>query len=177
MRSVTTRLNGKDRDYKQLPVRGNNRCFGCSPDNVSGLRMKFFTNEKSLFSWVTVPEHLCGWDKFVHGGIISTILDEIMSWSAITMMKRIILTKSMTIDFIKPVFINSELKVEGKVLEKKSEREAVMEGLLYNPAGMLCARSIGTFALFTPDAAIKVGIMNEAEVKKFEHLFNLLPAL
>ncbi len=169
-------LNDNVENYRPLPVRGNHRCFGCSPDNTLGLKMKFFTNEKSLFSWVTVPEHLCGWDTLVHGGIISTILDEIMSWSAITMMKRIILTKSMTIDFIKPVFINTELKAQGNVLEKKSEREALMEGLLYNPAGKLCARSIGTFSLFTPSDAIKVGIMGEAEVKDFEYLFNRLTA-
>jgi len=136
--------------------------------------MKFFTNEKSLFSWVTVTEHLCGWDKLVHGGIISTILDEIMSWSAITMLQRIILTKSMTIDFIKPVFINNELKAEGNLLERKSEREAVMEGLLYNSEGVLCARAQGTFALFTPSAAINLGIMGNAEVTEFQYLFKLL---
>ncbi len=136
--------------------------------------MKFYTNEKSLFSWVTVPEHLCGWDKLVHGGIISTILDEIMSWSAITMLQRIILTKSMTVDFIKPVFINNKLKAEGRLLKKESEREAVMEGLLYNSEGVLCARALGTFALFTPSAAIDLGIMEQPEVKKFEYLFNLL---
>jgi len=135
--------------------------------------MRFFTDEKSLFSFVTVPDHLCGWDKLVHGGVISTMLDEIMSWSAITMLKRIILTKSMMVDFIKPVFIENKLKVEGKVLEAKSEREALMEGFLYNGEGELCARSRGTFALFTPVVAIRMGIMKKEYVKSFEQLFNV----
>lgn len=174
MRLDTMDLKEKEENYRLLPVRSNHRCFGCSPDNALGLKMKFFTNETSLYSWIAVPAHLCGWDRLVHGGIISTILDEIMSWSAITMMKRIILTKSMTIDFIKPVFVNTELKAQGNALEKKSEREALMEGLLFNPEGTLCARSVGTFALFTPSDAIKVGIMTEAEIKDFEYLFNLL---
>ncbi|MBU0697911.1 MAG: PaaI family thioesterase, partial [Proteobacteria bacterium] len=103
---------------RELPPLDNHKCFGCSPRNPSGLRMKFYTNDKSLFSSLTVPDHLCGWDRFVHGGVIATILDEIMSWSAITLLKRIILTKSMTIDFVKPIFIGNRLTAEGKVLER-----------------------------------------------------------
>jgi acyl-coenzyme A thioesterase PaaI-like protein len=159
-------------NYRPLPILSNHKCFGCSPVNASGLQMKFFTNDKSLFSRVTVPNHLCGWDRLVHGGVISTMLDEIMSWSAIFMLKRIILTKSITVDFIKPVFIDNELTIEGKVLKEKSEREVIMEGFLYNRKGELCSRSKGTFALFTPGAAIKMGILNEENVKDFEQLFN-----
>ena len=133
--------------------------------------MKFFTDEQSLFSWVTVPDHLCGWDRLVHGGVISTILDEIMSWSAITLLKRIILTKSMKVDFIKPVFVGKELTVEGKMLERTSDRESLMAGFLYNETKELCAKSEGTFALFTPEAAIRMGIMDEEDVREFEHHF------
>ena len=140
--------------YQPLKTLSNHKCFGCSPHNASGLQMKFFTNQKSLVSLVTVPEHLCGWDRLVHGGVIATILDEIMSWSAITMLKRIILTKSMTVDFVKPVYIDHELLAEGKVLEHTSERDAQMAGFLYNAQGELCAKSQGSFALFTPEAAI-----------------------
>lgn len=161
----------KTEHCRPLPTLENNKCFGCSPLNPSGLQMKFFTDEKSLFSEVTIPEHLCGWDRLVHGGVIATILDEIMSWSAITLLKRIILTKSMTIDFIKPVYVGHVVTVEGMVLERQSEREALMEGLLYNAEGKLCARSQGTFALFTPDAAIRMAIMSKDDVKEFECLF------
>lgn len=157
--------------YQPLKTLSNHNCFGCSPHNATGLQMKFFTNQKSLVSLVTVPEHLCGWDRLVHGGVIATILDEIMSWSAITMLKRIILTKSMTVDFVKPVYIDNELKVEGKVLEHKSERDARMAGFLYNTKGELCARSQGSFALFTPEAAIKMKILSAEDVKEFEELF------
>jgi hypothetical protein len=46
-----------------------------------------------------------------------------------------------------------------------------MAGLLYNAEGKLCARSQGTFALFTPDAAIRMEIMSKDDVKEFECLF------
>ncbi len=158
----------KQGNLKQLPNRGNNKCFGCSPYNPSGLQMKFFVNENSVFSSITVPEHLCGWNKLVHGGVVSTILDEIMSWSAIYLLKKITVTKSMTIDFIKPIFICRELKAVGKVLEIGKKREAKMEGLIYNKDEELCAKSTGAVALLTPGIAKRLGIMDDNDLMGFE---------
>jgi uncharacterized protein (TIGR00369 family) len=162
-----------EKDPKHLPNRETHYCFGCSPANPSGLQMKFYTNDSSVFSSLTVPEHLCGWDRLVHGGVISTILDEIMSWTGIYMLKQITMTKSMTVDFIKPVYINSELKVEGKVLEKTGRHEALLEGSLYNEKGTLCARSKGTFVIFSPAVAKRLGIARKEHLEWFEEIYNL----
>jgi len=132
--------------------------------------MKFFTDEKSVFSWLTVPEHLSGWNNLVHGGVLSTILDEIMSWSAICLLKKIILTKSITVDFIKPVFIGQELRIEGNVLEVKNRKEALLEGFIYDMDENICARSIGTFALITPQIAKKLGIMDDEALQDMKPL-------
>src|SRR5210317_2293445 len=101
------------KDCKHLPNSETHNCFGCSPTNSSGLQMKFYTNDSSVFSGVTVPKHLCGWNNLIHGGILSTILDEIMSWAAIYLLKRITLTKSMAIEFLKPVYNEQTLRAEG----------------------------------------------------------------
>ncbi|MBW2607412.1 MAG: PaaI family thioesterase [Deltaproteobacteria bacterium] len=153
---------------KQLLNRNDHKCFGCGPANPSGLRMKFFTDEMSVFSWLKVPDHLTGWDNLVHGGILSTILDEIMSWSAIYLLKKMILTKSMTVDFIKPVHVGMELKVEGNVFEKQTDREAVMQGRIYNKEGVLCVKSKGIYALLDPKVAKKLNIMSAEALKDFE---------
>ncbi|MBN1930801.1 MAG: PaaI family thioesterase [Desulfobacterales bacterium] len=160
----------KTENYKLVPKKGNRKCFGCGLDNPAGLQMKFYSNGESLFSWLTVPDHLCGWNDLVHGGVISTILDEIMSWSAIYLLKKIILTKSITVDFIKPVFSGKELKVEGKVFEVKNEKEAILEGLIYDTNGKIHAKSRGTFALLQPEVAQRLGIMDEKTLKDFEPL-------
>ncbi len=157
-------------NLRQVPNRGSHKCFGCSKNNPSGLQMKFFTDEKSVFSWLTVPEHLSGWNNLVHGGVLSTILDEIMSWSAICLLKKIILTKSITVDFIKPVFIGQELRIEGNVLEVKNRKEALLEGFIYDMDENICARSIGTFALITPQIAKKLGIMDDEALQDMKPL-------
>jgi len=130
--------------------------------------MKFFTDEKSVFSWLKVPDHLVGWDNLIHGGILSTILDEIMSCSALYLLKKLILTKSITIDFIKPVYEGTELKVEGNVFEKTSERQSVMQGRIYNKEGVLCTKSKGIYMLFEPEVAKRLNMLSAEALKGFE---------
>ncbi len=162
----------KEQDAKRLPNRETHNCFGCSPINPSGLQMKFYTQDSSVFSRLTVPDHLCGWDRLVHGGVISTILDEIMSWTGIYMLKQITMTKSMTVEFVKPVYINSELKAQGQVLEKTGKHEALLEGRLFNQEGTLCARSRATFVIFSPAVAKRLGIARKEHLEWFEEIYN-----
>ncbi len=156
--------------YKQLSNLDNHKCFGCSPVNPSGLQMEFYSKEDSLFSWVTVPDHMCGWHNVVHGGIVSTVLDEIMGRSSLYLLKKFVMTKSIHVDFIKPVFVGKEIKAQGKVVEVKSEREAEIGGFIYNEKKELCAKAMGKFALFSTDALKKMGFTDEKLLEGLERL-------
>lgn len=134
-------------------------CFGCSQQNPYGLKMRFYTDDTALYSWLSVPPHLCGWDGIVHGGVLSTMLDEIMGWSAIYSLRRIVMTKTMTVDFFKPVYIEDKLRVEGRVIEQTSEREAILEAKIYKDDNILCAQTRGIFAIFTAKAIKRMKIM------------------
>jgi acyl-coenzyme A thioesterase PaaI-like protein len=150
---------------RRIPPRERSSCFGCGTENISGLMMKFYTDEIKLYSKVTVPDHLGGWDNIVHGGVISTMLDEIMSWSAIHILKRFILTKSIAVNFYRPVKLGDELIIEGEVGERINEREAVMKGRILNAEGVVCTDSSGVFALFTMEAIKKLGIATEHSIE------------
>jgi uncharacterized protein (TIGR00369 family) len=162
-----------EKDYICLPNSETHNCFGCSPINPSGLQMKFYANDLFVFSEVTVPRHLCGWNNLIHGGVLSTILDEIMSWAAIYLLKRITLTKSMAIEFLQPVYIDQTLRAEGKVLEVRGKHEAVMEGSLLNSDGIICTRSTANFAIFSPAVAKRLKIANEEHLTWFERIYNM----
>ena len=148
-------------NFRPLDNRDDHNCFGCSSTNAYGLQMKFFTDDEALFSWFTAPRHLCGWDNLVHGGVLATMLDETMGWTAIHFLKKFALTHSMTIEFHKPVYIGEEIRVEGRVLEVRGKREATVEGLLYKGEDTLCAKSAGTFRLFTTEGIVRLGILEE----------------
>ena len=153
-------MKGKE-NLKYLPNRTDSMCFGCSPANPAGLRLEFFTDGESIFSSLKVPVHLCGWKNLVHGGVISTILDEIMGRAVIHKTKCLGMTKSMTVDFLKPITVDKDLKAAGKVLEAKNDRECLAEAMIFNENGELCAKSVGTFRLFKPDLSKKLGIKDE----------------
>ncbi len=157
----------------QLPNNREHSCFGCSPLNPSGLQMTFYTNETAVYSKLTVPEHLCGWNNLVHGGVLSTILDEIMSWATIYLLKQVPMTKSISVDFLKPVYVGNPLKAEGTVLDKKGKHEALMEGRIYNKDDVCCAKATGTFAVFSPAVAKRLRITDSKSLKWFEQIFNL----
>ena len=135
--------------------------------------MKFFADRDTVFSDIIIPEHLCGWSNIAHGGVLTTILDEIMSWAALHFLKRITMTRSMSIDFIKPVYIRNPLRAQGRVLEKTGKHEAVMEGVLYNDKGDACAKSTANFAIFSPKVAKRFGIADDNSLKFFEDVFGI----
>ena len=156
-----------------LSETGYKDCFGCGSKNPHGLQMKFLTDDEAVYSHVAVPSHLTGWNDLVHGGILSTMLDEIMAWAAIYLLKKVVVTKSMQIEFIKPVFAADELTVTGRVLEQQNDREALMEGVVHRTTGELCTRSTAIFTLFAPAVAKRLGIMSDADITAFlEPLWN-----
>ncbi|MGE5257356.1 MAG: PaaI family thioesterase [Hyphomicrobiales bacterium] len=139
--------------------------------NPSGLRMQFLTDGQAVYSRVRVPEHLCGWSNIVHGGVLSTILDEIMSWSAIHLLKRIALTQTMTVEFIKPVQVGSELEAQARVQGTNSQNDAATEGVIYDQKGDACARATAVFKVFSPAVARRLRIADEASIRWFEEIF------
>ncbi|MCD6581095.1 MAG: PaaI family thioesterase [Desulfuromusa sp.] len=148
----------KKENLKEIISR-DGHCFGCSQQNVHGLKMRFYADDAVVCSWLCVPDHLCGWNGVVHGGVLSTILDEIMSWSAIYNLHHIVMTKTMTVDFFKPVYIDEELRVEGRVIEQTGKREVIMEGRIYKDGDTLCAQTRGTFTMFTAKMVKRMNIM------------------
>jgi uncharacterized protein (TIGR00369 family) len=153
---------------RKLPNMENHYCFGCGPANENGLKMQFYGDGESVLSWVTVPGHLCGWNNLVHGGVISTLLDEIMGRAVIYQLRNLGLTRTMSLDFVRPVFIGTEIKVQGRILELKNEREAVVEGIIMNENGEVCAKSTGTFILFSSERIRKMGIAADDVLDWFE---------
>ncbi|MBI5559497.1 MAG: PaaI family thioesterase [Deltaproteobacteria bacterium] len=133
--------------------------------------MRFFSDGGIVVSQVVVPDHLCGWGKVVHGGIVATMLDEVMGWTAIYLLKRLVLTKSLQVRFEKPLFAGQLLWLEASIMEKKSEREALLAAEIFNPAGERSAVGEAVFALFTSEAAKNLGFLDGDLVEEIAGIF------
>jgi hypothetical protein len=107
----------------------------------------------------------------VHGGIISTMLDEAMGWGALVLLRKIVLSKSISVEFFRPVFIGREIRAEGSVLEVVNEREAVMQGCIYD-GDELCARSSSIYSLYTVGYIRKLGVVDEEMLNELDMLMS-----
>jgi len=58
-------------------------CFACGRDNPFGLKLEVRRDGDGVRTEFTPEEHHQGWPGVVHGGILNTILDEVMAWAAI----------------------------------------------------------------------------------------------
>ena len=159
-----------DIDWQQLrPVIniGDQTCFGCGADNPIGLHMHFLSDDEKLYAQLRVPVTMAGWDTTVHGGILSTILDEMMGWSVIYLVGKIGVTKTMTVDVLKPVRAEQRLTAIGYIAEEISERQIRVSGEIYSEEGVLSVRSSGLFAAMTAQAAVRLGVMSSDYMERF----------
>ena len=63
------------------PVTDDHWCFACGRENPHGLRLQGFRPQGE---WLVVDftpgrEHQ-GWREVTHGGLVATVLDEVMTW-------------------------------------------------------------------------------------------------
>lgn len=98
----------------------NNKCFVCGSNNAQGMKLKFHFNEKSsqVESEVIFPAYFQGWAGVVHGGIISTVLDEIMA-KTIEHKNNNCVTAEITIKFKQPARTETRYILIGKLEELK----------------------------------------------------------
>ena len=150
-----------------IPNSENQTCFGCGANNPHGLKMKFSTDGERVYSFMRGPDAMTGWDQAVHGGILSTMLDEIMGWSVIYLLKKIGMTKSMTVKFNKAVYAGERLTIVGGIQERPSEREALMHGTVFNEKVVLCAEATGAFTTMRPKAALRLGLVGSDYMATF----------
>lgn len=100
----------------------NNRdtmCFGCGKDNPMGLHLHFRTDENGCYtSFVPQPVHQ-SYDGRMHGGLISTLLDETMGNYPYMYEHKVAYTVRLEVRFRQPVRIGERIDVITKVKRRK----------------------------------------------------------
>lgn len=95
-------------------------CFACGKANPIGLKLDFsYDAAGHAHCEVILKEHFEGYPQVIHGGILSTLLDEVMAKAVINSCK-IAFTAKLQVTYRRPV--NSGLKIflEGWITESKT---------------------------------------------------------
>jgi len=128
---------------KQLK-NSDDMCFACSPNNPIGLQLLFEHDEDVCrTTFVAGPEHQ-GWNGMMHGGLLVTILDEVMAQWLCSRGKPAV-TAEMTARFVNQVPIGARLTIESRLVADK-RRLYFMEAKATLPDGSVAARASAKFA-------------------------------
>ena len=128
-----------------------NPCFGCGGANARGMKLAFEFDEagqRVIGRFRLGPEYQGG-TGFIHGGIIATLLDEVMSKVSRFSNVRAV-TAELTVEYLRPVPVDEELLVEG-FATRRDGRELFHEGEIRNAAGVLLARGRARFVIIDPE--------------------------
>jgi uncharacterized protein (TIGR00369 family) len=123
----------------------DNYCFVCGAKNPMGLKLNFHYDEKNdeMVSNTVFPRHFQGWQGVLHGGLISTVLDEIMIKAAAQKGLKCV-TAELNIKFKKPALLKKELTIKGKVNDRR-RRIVLTEGCVLDSDGTTIATANGKF--------------------------------
>lgn len=128
-------------------------CFGCSPHNGIGLHLEFKEDGEWITSeWTPKRDHE-GWFNVLHGGLQTTLLDELGSWVVFVKMGTAGVTSRLEIKFLKPVHVSKgAVKIKARLIETR-RNIAIIEALLYDGQDELCAESTMHYFAFSQEKA------------------------
>jgi uncharacterized protein (TIGR00369 family) len=124
-----------------------NKCFGCGGANPRGMHLTFEQDDAAnriRGAFRLGPEYQGG-ANFIHGGIIATVLDEVMGKVCRFRNARAV-TAELTIEYLKPVPVDEDLEIEGKEIEMNG-RNIHISGEIRNQTGQVLARARGRFVV------------------------------
>ena len=128
-------------------------CFVCGIENPIGLHLRFYSDDQGrcLTHFQPRPEHQ-GYPGHLHGGIISTLLDETMG-RVLTLQEVWAMTGRLEIKFARPVPLDQELTIVGELTRNRS-RAYEARGEIRLPDGTVLVEGNGVY-IRIPDEMVE----------------------
>ena len=130
-----------------IDLTDDGHCFVCGQNNPIGLKLEFsFDGEAMTTEFMPRKEHQ-GYMNIVHGGIISTLLDEIMVKLAIELGMPAV-TAQMDIRLRKSARVGERLAFSATILEK-TNKLLITEAKAVTDDGEIVAEAKGKLVRFS----------------------------
>jgi len=101
-----------------MELENDEMCFVCGKRNQDGLQLDFeLVGEDGIRTEFTPHKRFQGWKDILHGGIIATILDEVMV-NVAYLRKIMAVTVKLEIKLRKPVAVGERLIFRGQILNQ-----------------------------------------------------------
>ncbi len=128
---------------KELPH--TRSCFVCGESNPIGLKLRFQTDGRIVqCRFVPRAEHV-GFRQTVHGGLLATLLDEVMVWACAVQTRRFAFCAELKVRYLNPVQPNQEVRASAELAANRRDRIFEAQAELRNAAGLVLAAATGKY--------------------------------
>jgi acyl-coenzyme A thioesterase PaaI-like protein len=124
-------------------------CFACGELNEHGLRLPLHLSGGRCWTELSLGAEFEGWEGIVHGGILATILDEVMAWSLVAE-DHWGVTARLTTDFRRPVRVGRSISAEGWLAASRRRVIDTEARIVDADTGELLATAKGLYVAATP---------------------------
>jgi uncharacterized protein (TIGR00369 family) len=128
---------------RELPH--THHCFVCGESNAVGLKLRFTTDGRIVHTRFRLHAAHNGFRGIIHGGILTTVLDEIMVWACAVPTGRFAFCAELTVRFLNPVRPDEEILATGELLENRKNRVFEAKAVLASPSGQIFAEGTGKY--------------------------------
>jgi uncharacterized protein (TIGR00369 family) len=135
------------RDGRRYAFADHN-CFACGSSNPIGMRLEIELGEGTASTTWTPGVDYVGWEEKVHGGLLATLLDEVMAWAPSSYDSWAV-TAEMRIRFRSPANPGEPLSASGWVTARR-RRIYDVRGEVRAADGRLIAEAEGRFLGASP---------------------------
>ena len=121
----------------------DHNCFACGGSNAIGMRLRIELGEGSASTEWLPGDDFVGWTDKVHGGIVATLLDEVMAWAPSSFDSWAV-TAELTVRYRSPATPGETLVAHGQVTGRR-RRIYDVTGEVRTLDGRLVAEGRGTY--------------------------------
>jgi uncharacterized protein (TIGR00369 family) len=137
-------MTATNNDITPLQVRVDHGCFGCGAANPHGLHLSFTPEAEGVCATFTpLPVHQ-GYKQVVHGGILSTLLDEAMAW-AVAAAGIWAVTGEMQVRFRRPLHVGETVTLHGAVTDIRTRAISASGQIVREADGQVIATATALF--------------------------------
>ncbi len=131
-------------------------CFVCGESNPIGFNLRFETDGRIVQTrFVPRTEHV-GFKQTVHGGLIATLMDEVMVWGCAVQTKQFSYCAELTVRFISPLRPDEEVTATGELTANRRGKIFETKGEIRSHSGLLLAAATGKYLPIKTEAAAEL---------------------
>ena len=131
-----------------------NRCFACGPRHPFGFHLQFRVEGDEVVTDFLPTDAHEGAPTVMHGGLVTTLADELAGWTLIALREKFGFTGTMKSRFVRPIRIGRSVHGRGKITRDGSRLVHVEVRLLQDTEP--CFSSAMTFVILDHAGAEKM---------------------